>query len=86
MLVDLVWQRQAVIGFERIKQDVEERLERKVLGVRHPYWAIDWRAAWRTRRQHERAGLSYDGSIAWRDLPGLRAGTSMPYRPYDLEN
>jgi hypothetical protein len=37
-------------------------------------------------RQHERAGFSYDGSIAWRDIPGLWAGTSMPYRPYDLDN
>jgi hypothetical protein len=72
--------------FEGIKQDVEERLARAVLGVRHHYWAIDWRAPWRTWRQHERAGFSYDSSIAWRDIPGLRAGTSMPYRPYDLDN
>jgi hypothetical protein len=72
--------------FECIKQEVEEQLQRKVLGVRHHYWAIDWRAPWRTWRRHAEAGFLYDSSIAFWDIPGLRAGTCMPFRPYDLDN
>jgi hypothetical protein len=72
--------------FEKIKQDVESRLEREVIGVRHHYWAIDWRRPYNTWRDHLRAGYRYDSSIAWRDIPGLRAGTCLPYQAYDFDS
>jgi methionyl-tRNA formyltransferase len=67
------------------KHMLEERLGRTVWGQRHHYWALDWRAPWRTYRKHVNAGFRYDTSIAWRDLPGFRAGTSLPFRPFDPE-
>lgn len=34
----------------------------------------------------ERAGFSYDMSVGYNDMPGTRAGTYHPWRPYDLRN
>lgn len=63
------------------------RLERvvrhPVLGLRHHYWRLDWRDPMQTFRRHQEAGYVYDLSIAWRDGPGFRAGTSLPYQPFD---
>jgi hypothetical protein len=71
--------------FVRGKSALEAHLERPVHGLRHHYLALDWRRPHLTFRQHVRAGFRYDTSIAWRDAPGFRAGTSLPYRPYDPE-
>lgn len=62
---------------------LEGRLEQPVRGLRHHFWALDWRRPFITHRQHQEAGFQYDSSIAWRDSPGFRAGTSLPYRPCD---
>jgi hypothetical protein len=62
---------------------IEERLDRPMFGVRHHYWSIDWRQPHLTYRKHVNAGFRYDMSIAWRDIPGFRAGTTLPYRPFD---
>ena len=34
----------------------------------------------------EKAGFSYDMSVGYNDMPGPRAGTYHPWRPYDLRN
>ena len=70
-------------GFERSKAWLESRLGRSVAGLRHHYWALDWRNPASTHRQHQQAGFRYDSSIAWRDRPGFRAGTALPYHPFD---
>ena len=67
------------------KRWVEERLEAPVFGLRHHYWALDWHRPHLTFRRHADAGFSYDTSIAWRDAAGFRAGTCLPYAPFDPE-
>jgi peptidoglycan/xylan/chitin deacetylase (PgdA/CDA1 family) len=64
---------------------IEDKLGCPVRGVRHHYWAIDCRAPHRTHRVHAESGFLYDSSIAWRDQAGFRAGTCLPYAPYDPE-
>ncbi|MBM4327381.1 MAG: hypothetical protein FJ118_09485 [Deltaproteobacteria bacterium] len=64
---------------------LEGKLEGPVHGVRHHYWAIDWRAPHRTYRLHAESGFLYDSSVAWRDQAGFRAGTCLPYALYDPE-
>jgi len=71
--------------FVRGKSTLEAHLQRPVHGLRHHYLALDWRRPYLTFRHHVHAGFRYDTSIAWRDAPGFRAGTSLPYRPYDPE-
>ena len=77
--------RQHPDGLRRSREMLEEILARPVPGLRHHYWAIDWVAPWRTFRQHAEAGFAYDTSIAWRDVPGFRAGSSLPFRPFDVD-
>jgi hypothetical protein len=67
------------------KQALEERLRRPVHGLRHHYLALDWRQPHRTFRKHLSAGFRYDASIGWHDDAGFRAGTCLPYRPFDPE-
>ena len=71
--------------FGLTKRLLEERLQAPINGLRHHYWALDWHAPWRTHREHVRAGFQYDASIAWRDRPGFRAGTALPFQPFDPE-
>ena len=70
-------------GFSASKAWLEAHLRRPVHGLRHHYWALDWRDPIATHRQHQAAGFAYDSSIAWRDCAGFRAGTALPYRPFD---
>ncbi len=65
------------------KRTIEARLAAPVHGLRHHYWALDWRRPHLTWRRHVNAGFRYDASIAWRDRPGFRTGTSLPFRPFD---
>jgi hypothetical protein len=67
------------------KEFIESRLGRRIFGVRHHYWALDWRYPHTTLRMHMDSGFRYDSSIAWRDSWGLRAGTCLPYAPFDLD-
>jgi hypothetical protein len=67
----------------RSRLALEKVVGRPVQGLRHHYWRINWRAPWETFRRHEAAGYRYDTSMAWRDRPGFRAGTSQPYHPFD---
>lgn len=66
-----------------VKSAVEDRIGKPVFGLRHHYWAIDWRKPHLTWRRHVNAGYRYDLSIAWRDASGFRAGTCLPYHPWD---
>ncbi len=66
------------------KARVEAALERPIFGVRHHYLALNWAKPYLTFRQHVNAGFRYDSSIAWDEVPGFRAGTSLPYQPFDL--
>jgi hypothetical protein len=72
-------------GLLRSREVVEALIAGQIVGLRHHYWALDWRKPWRSFRQHVAAGFRYDTSIAWRDVPGFRAGTSLPFRPFDPE-
>ncbi len=72
-------------GFVSAKRWLDTRLGRPVHGVRHHFWALDWQKPHRTHRQHAEAGFLHDSSIAWRDQPGFRAGTALPYFSFDPE-
>ena len=65
------------------RRRLQEIVGRPVLGLRHHYWRLDWRDPTQTFRRHAKAGYLYDTSIAWRDRFGFRAGTSLPYQPFD---
>jgi peptidoglycan/xylan/chitin deacetylase (PgdA/CDA1 family) len=67
------------------KDILETHLRQPIYGLRHHYWAIDWRKPHVTFRKHIRAGFRYDSSIAWKNDNGFRAGTCLPYRPFDPE-
>lgn len=67
------------------KQRIERSFGVPVHGLRHHYWSLDWNAPYKTYRLHENAGFRYDLSMAWQDSVGLRAGTSLPFRPFDPE-
>jgi len=67
------------------KEVLETQLRKPIYGLRHHYWALDWRHPHVTFRKHVRAGFRYDSSIAWKDDNGFRAGTCLPYRPFDPE-
>jgi hypothetical protein len=65
------------------KEFIEEKIGQTVSGLRHHYWALDWRNPHLTFRKHIEAGFQYDASIAWRDSEGFRAGTCFPFQPFD---
>jgi hypothetical protein len=67
------------------KEWIESRIETPVIGMRHHYWSLDWHRPDRTFGAHMRAGFHYDTSIGWRDSVGFRAGTALPYAPFDLD-
>jgi hypothetical protein len=72
-------------AFGAARRWLESKLLRPVHGVRHHFWALDWHKPWETHRAQAEAGFRYDSSIAWRDQPGYRAGTALPYTPFDPE-
>jgi peptidoglycan/xylan/chitin deacetylase (PgdA/CDA1 family) len=55
----------------------------RVEGVRHHYLQLDRGAPMGSLVAHAGAGLSYDTSIGFNDEPGFRAGTALPFQPYD---
>jgi hypothetical protein len=77
--------RDDISGFSWGKTFLEERIEQRILGLRHHYWALDWRRPYLTFRAHWQTGFRYDTSIAWRDAAGFRAGTCLPFRPFDSD-
>lgn len=65
------------------KHAIEERLGSTLKGLRHHYLAIDALQPAKTFRQHLEAGFVYDASLGWQEEAGFRAGTSLPFFPYD---
>ena len=72
-------------ALQTAKKYVETKLARPIAGIRHHYWAIDWRNPHSTFRNQAEAGFRYDASIAWRDVPGFRAATCLPFQPFDFD-
>ncbi len=72
-------------AFIDAKAMLEDKLDVNIYGLRHHYWALDWLKPYMTFRKHVNAGFRYDSSLAWRDSPGFRSATCLPYRPFDLE-
>jgi len=68
------------------REFIEEHIGHPTAGLRHHYWALDWLQPHRTFRRHIQAGFQYDTSIAWRNRAGFRAGTCLPFRPFDTES
>lgn len=56
-----------------------------VSGVRHHYWALDPEVPERTMWLHAGAGLTYDSSLGFNDMPGFRRGMAWPFQPFDRE-
>jgi hypothetical protein len=69
--------------FSAAKHWIEDKISTHVSGLRHHYWALNWRMPHLTFRKHVNAGFRYDASFAWRDIPGFRAGCCVPYTPFD---
>jgi hypothetical protein len=69
--------------FSTAKQWIETKLGAPLFGLRHHYWALNWKAPHLTFRKHVNAGFRYDTSFAWRDIAGFRAGCCLPYSPFD---
>lgn len=67
----------------------KETLERiagcQVIGNRHHFWKMK-RPFWHTLEDHKTAGLLYDTSIAFNELPGYRLGIALPFYPWNPEN
>lgn len=76
----------SVLELARGKQWLEKNLACSVSGLRHHYLGLDWYKPYETFRNHIAAGFKYDSSIAWRNSAGFRAGTCLPYRPFDLDS
>jgi hypothetical protein len=62
---------------------LEQRLGVPLAGIRHHYWALDWRMPHVTFGRHVESGFRYDASIAWKDVAGFRAATCHPFQPFD---
>jgi hypothetical protein len=73
-------------GLHRSRNELASLLDLPIDGIRHHYWALDWESPWRTFQQHHAAGFRYDSSIAMRDTVGFRAGTSLPFQPFDPDS
>jgi hypothetical protein len=69
----------ALIGEERGR--LEALAGGEIRGVRFHYLRHDAHA---TLPELDRLGFAYDSSQGYADRPGMRAGLSFPYRPYDL--
>jgi hypothetical protein len=70
-------------AFIAAKHRLEAHVGQKIDGLRHHYLALDWRNPSATFKRHVAAGFAYDATIAYRDTGGVRAGTCLPYQPFD---
>jgi hypothetical protein len=68
------------------KRGLEDVLGEPVTGNRCHYWCLDWRNPVVSFRRLVAAGFVYDCSVAWKDAPGFRGGTALPYHPYDPQS
>jgi hypothetical protein len=72
-------------AFGASRRWLSERMGRELTGLRHHYYAFDWRAPHRTFREHTAGGFLYDASLAWRDRSGFRGGSCLPFAPFDAD-
>jgi hypothetical protein len=72
-----------VWALQQGREFIEDKIGHRAAGLRHHYWALDWVQPHLTFRKHIQAGFQYDTSIAWRNRAGFRAGTCLPFRPFD---
>lgn len=70
-------------AFRAAREWLEARLGRRVVGIRHHYFALDWVRPFESHRAHADAGFKYDSSMAFREVPGFRTGTCLPHRGFD---
>jgi peptidoglycan/xylan/chitin deacetylase (PgdA/CDA1 family) len=63
---------------------IEEVAGQPVLGTRHHFWHMA-RPFWPTLEAHAAAGLGYDTSVAFNEVPGFRLGAALPFRPWNPE-
>lgn len=76
--------RRTAVDFERFreqKEAAERILGLPIVGGRQH--VLEFRVP-HTWRIWEQAGLLYDSTVGYADRPGFRAGTCLPYRPWDL--
>jgi hypothetical protein len=73
-----------VWAWQQGKEFIEKQIGHPAKGLRHHYWALDWVQPHLTFRRHVQAGFQYDTSIAWKNSAGFRAGTCLPFQPFDL--
>ena len=69
--------------YSNLKVMAESLLATPVIGVRHHYWSLDWKNPAASFRKMVNSGFRYDCTMTYPDRFGLRAGTCLPYRPYD---
>lgn len=74
------------ISYAELKYFASSKIKnKKIIGLRHHYWSINWNKMYLTYRKMVNSGFRYDCSMAYQDTFGLRAGTCMPFRPFDPE-
>ena len=56
---------------------------RPVRGVRHHYLKAEFPDVWKA---HEKAGFAFDATLGFPEAAGYRAGTSYPFRPFDVDS
>ena len=72
----------------RIRQErevVETTAGCDVIVSRHHYWHMT-RPMWRSLAAHADAGLTFDSSVSFQDLPGFRLGVALPFEPWDPDS
>ena len=66
----------------REKKKLEKTIGEEIKGVRQHYLRLQFPEAW---RNFQNAGLQYDSSCGYNRAMGFRAGTSFPYKTFDVE-
>jgi len=64
------------------KRALEEQTNQPVIGIRQHYLRFDLN---RTFSCQELAGFQFDSTLGFDTAPGYRAGTSLPFYPFDLD-
>jgi len=69
-------------AISRERSTVEQAARCDVVASRHHYWHMA-RPMWKSLAAHEKAGLRFDSSVSFQDLPGYRLGIALPFEPWD---
>ena len=74
------------ISYSNLKHYIQNKITKnKIIGLRHHYWSLNWKKNYLSYRKMVNSGFRYDCTMSYQDTFGLRAGTSKPFRPFDLE-